>query len=284
MKIAVVANIRKEGARTIVPRFAALLEIEGISCVLQEDLRDMVGAGAVYAQSERLFEGVDYIVSFGGDGTMLNTARLSQGTGIPILGVNLGKVGFLAEVAPEEIDLIPDKLKSGDLEIIDRMAFDIDTSHDKKFFALNDIVLDRNIDTRILTLTVTVDGQYAGEFHADGLIAATPTGSTAHSMAAGGPLVMPECSVIILSPICPHSLTIRPMIIDGSKTVGIGVAEGFARMAVDGQSFISVPAGCEVTIKKAAYPVRVARFKDKTYFDILHTRLRWGVSLKLKNA
>ena len=284
MKLAIVANTRKEGTRVILPRFAQILEQEHIPYVLHEELRDIIGDSAEYAPVEKLFDGADFIVSFGGDGTILNTARISRGKGIPILGVNLGKVGFLAEISPDEIDIIPEKLKAGEFEIIDRMAFEVGTSCDERYFALNDIVLDRNIDTRILTLTATVDDQYAGEFTADGLIISTPTGSTAHSMAAGGPLVMPECNVTILSPICPHSLTIRPMIVDGSKVVRIGVVDGHARMAVDGQSFVNVPPGCEVVIRKSDMPVRVARFKDKTYFDILHTRLRWGVSLKLKNA
>jgi NAD+ kinase len=199
------------------------------------------------------------------------------------LGVKFGKVGFLAEISPEEISTIPDKLKTGDYEILERTALHAECLG-KSYFALNDVVLDRSADTRILGLTVTVGHAYAGEFSADGLIVSTPTGSTAHSMAAGGPLVMPECDVTILTPICPHSLTIRPMIINGAKDLRIGVLEGIARMAVDGQSFVEVPAGSEVVIRHSEKPVRIARFKDKTYFDILHTRLNWGVSLKLKNA
>ena len=284
MKVAVVANTQKEGTKTILPCFLSLLSGEHIEVVLHEDIHPVLGDSYVYYPAERLFDSVDMIVSFGGDGTILYTARMSMGTGIPILGVNLGKVGFLAEISPDEIGCIPGKLKSGDYEIIERTAFSAETTSGVHYFALNDIVLDRNIDTRILRLTVSVDNRYAGEIHADGLIISTPTGSTAHSMAAGGPIVMPECDVIVLTPICPHSLTIRPMIVDGSREVRIAVSEGQARMAVDGQSFVDVPTGCEVVIKKAGDPVRVARFRDKTYFDILHTRLNWGVSLKLKNA
>ena len=284
MKVAVVANTQKEGTKTILPYFLSLLSEEQIEVILHEDIHPVLGDSYVYYPAERLFDGVDIIVSFGGDGTILYTARLSMGTGIPILGVNLGKVGFLAEISPDEIGYIPGKLKNGDYEIIERTAFSAETTSGVHYFALNDIVLDRNIDTRILRLTVSVDNRYAGEIHADGLIISTPTGSTAHSMAAGGPIVMPECDVIVLTPICPHSLTIRPMIVDGSREVRIAVSEGQARMAVDGQSFVDVPTGCEVVIKKAGEPVRVARFRDKTYFDILHTRLNWGVSLKLKNA
>ena len=284
MKVAIVANIKKEGTKTILPCFLRILAEEHIEAVLHEGMRQVLGDSYDYYPPSCLFDGVGMIVSFGGDGTILHTARLSEGTGIPILGVNLGKVGFLAEISPDEIKSIPQKLKSGDYEVLERMAFSAETTCGNHYFALNDIVLDRNIDTRILGLTVLVDGQHAGEFHADGLIVSTPTGSTAHSMAAGGPLVMPECKVIVLTLICPHSITIRPMIVDGSKEVRVRVSEGLARMAVDGQSFVDVPVGCEVTIKMAGEPVRVARFIDKTYFDILHTRLRWGVDMKLKNA
>jgi len=284
MTVAVVANTKKEGTRSILPAFLTALADEGIDAVLHEELSGLLGGSFDYRPVETLFNGADMIVSFGGDGTFLYAARLSARKGIPILGINLGKLGFLAELSPDEIAAVPKKLANGEFEIIERMAFCATTTRDKTYFSLNDIVLDRNIDTRILRLTVSIDGLHAGEFHADGLIVSTPTGSTAHSMSAGGPLVIPDCSVTILTPICPHSLTMRPMIVDGASVVVIGVVEGSARMAVDGQSFVDVPAGCEVTIRKADEPVRIARFGDKTYFDILHTRLRWGVSLKLKNA
>ena len=284
MNLAILANIHKEGVRTILPDFLALLgEDKSFTAVLDFELRQVLDRTCSYAPVPSLFEGKDMIVSFGGDGTILNTARVSEGLGIPILGVNLGKVGFLAELSPEEIPLIPGRLKRGEYEILERMAFTAEC-FGRRYFALNDIVLDRGKNTRILNFTVTVDDNYAGEFTADGLIVSTPTGSTAHSMAAGGPLVMPGCRVAILTPICPHSLTIRPMIIDGSRALRIGVTEGLARMAVDGQSFVDIPPGNEVVIRSAEKPVRIARFRDRTYFDILHTRLRWGVSLKMRNA
>ena len=284
MKLAILANTGKEGARVVIPEFIDMLRREDIESVLDSDLRDFIPGDHSFLGYHDLFRDVDLIVSFGGDGTMLHTARVSHGSGIPILGVNLGKVGFLAEIPPDEIGRIPSKLKNGAYEIVEHFAFEAVTNRGGEYFALNDIVLDRNADTRILGITVSVDDEYAGEFHADGLVISTPTGSTAHSMAAGGPLVMPDCRVTILSPICPHSLTMRPMIIDGNRAVTVGITEGIARMAVDGQSFVDIPKGCRVTIRSSAEPVRIARFRDLTYFNILHTRLRWGVSLKLKNA
>ena len=284
MKVAIIANTTKEGIKTLLPVFKDKLKKQKIDVLFHESLFDILGSEYNYCSRNTLFKGVDMIISFGGDGTILYTARLSSGTGIPILGVNLGKVGFLAEISPEEIGHVAERLKSGDYEILERMAFCAITNAGKNYFALNDIVIDRSSDTRILEFSVSVDGKHAGDFTADGIIISTPTGSTAHSVSAGGPLVMPECDVIVLTPICPHSLTFRPMIIDGSREVRLDVMKGMARMAVDGQSFIDVRAGCQVTIKQYKEPVKIARFKDKTYFDILHTRLNWGVSLKLKNA
>ena len=284
MKVAVIANIKKEGIKKLLPVFINELKKENIDAVMHDSLLSILGNGYIFSSPDTLFKDVDMIISFGGDGTILHTARLSAGTGIPILGINLGKVGFLAEISPEEIYHIPERLKNGSYEILNRMAFSAETTAGKKYFALNDIAIDRSADTRILELAVSVDGMHAGDFAADGLIVSTPTGSTAHSVSAGGPLVMPECNVTILTPICPHSLTLRPMIIDGSKEVRLDVLSGRARMAVDGQSFVDVPAGCKVTIRMSDEPVKIARFKDKTYFDILHTRLNWGVSPKLRNA
>jgi len=283
VKLAILANTRKDGVRTILPKFLGMLGREGIGFALDHELESLIGGGARYETVPEVFAGADMIVSFGGDGTILYTARVSEGTGLPILGVNLGKVGFLAGISPDEIDQIPGRLTRGEYDIIERTAFEAEC-FGARHFALNDIVLDRGLDTRILDFTVWVDDDYAGEFTADGLIVSTPTGSTAHSMAAGGPLVMPECRVAVVTPICPHSLTIRPMIIDCARRIRIGVAEGLARMAVDGQSFVDIPPGNEIAVRTAAHPVRIARFRDRTYFDILHTRLRWGVSLKLKNA
>ncbi|MBN1293929.1 MAG: NAD(+)/NADH kinase [Candidatus Latescibacteria bacterium] len=284
MKIAIIANLRKDGIKTLIPYFIDLLVKEDIEAILDEELCQIFGNRYNNSPVDTLFNDINMIVSFGGDGTILHTAHISAGTGIPILGVNLGKVGFLAEISPEEIDTVPKRIKSGDYEILNRMAFSAETSCLQRYFALNDVVIDRNTDTRILNLTISVDGDYAGELSADGLIISTPTGSTAHSMAAGGPLVMPDCTVFVLTPICPHSLTIRPMIIEGSCEIRLRVANGSGRMAVDGQSFIDVPEGCEVILKRNNESVKVARFRDKTYFDILHTRLRWGVGLKMKNA
>jgi len=283
MRIAIMANKNKEGIKTLVPLLADMLEREEIHVSIDETLHSVLDRNHFFESMPELFEGKDMIVSFGGDGTILYTARISEGYGIPILGVNLGKVGFLAEISPEEIHQIPQRLKQGDYEILNRMAFSIEF-FGERYFALNDVVIDRGTDTRIINFTVTVEKEHAGEFAADGLIISTPTGSTAHSMSAGGPLVMPDCQAFIMTPICPHSLSIRPMIIGGSRELRVGVTEGLARMAVDGQSFLSISAGNEVIIKTAEKPVRVARFRDKTYFDILHTRLRWGVSFKPKNA
>jgi NAD+ kinase len=284
MKLAILANVRKEGVKTIIPGFLGMLAEEpSFSWALDAEMKAVLGEGYPYAHVPELFDGADMIVSFGGDGTILYTAKVSEGLGIPILGVNLGKVGFLAELSPEEIHLIPGRLLRGEYEIADRMAFTAEYIGGRHF-ALNDIVLDRGVNTRILGLTVMVDEEYAGEFSADGLIVSTPTGSTAHSMSAGGPLVMPGCRAAILTPICPHSLAIRPMIVEGDRTIRIGIQHGLARMAVDGQSFVDIPEGSEVTVRSAKNSVRIARFKDRTYFDILHTRLRWGVSLKMRNA
>lgn len=284
MKVAIIANTKKEGIIKILPSFIEDLKNNNIDAVLHESMKNIIEDGYAFSPEDTLFDGVDMIISFGGDGTILHTAQISLGTDIPILGVNLGKVGFLAEISPDEISFIPEKLKAGSYQIINRMAFTAETSSGDEYFALNDIVIDRSADTRILELSVSVDGMHAGDFSADGIIVSTPTGSTAHSVSAGGPLVMPECNVAILTPICPHSLTLRPMVVDGSKEVCLNVLKGMGRMAVDGQSFVDIPAGSKVNIKMSGKAVKIARFDDKTYFDILHTRLNWGVSPKLRNA
>ena len=278
------ANIKLEGIKNLLPRFLEALKGENIESVLDEDLHPILGDKYSYLSPDKLFTHCNMIVSFGGDGTILHTARLSAGVDIPIMGINLGKVGFLAEIPPEDIDTVPSRLRQGDYVIIDRMAFAAITASGNNYFALNDIVLDRNAGTRILNLSISINNEVAGEFFADGVIISTPTGSTAHSLSAGGPIVMPECNVILLTPICPHSLAIRPMIVNGACKVRIGINEGKARMAVDGQSFVDMPSGSEVTVQSSEKSVRIARFRDRTYFDILHTRLKWGVSLKMKNA
>ena len=192
MKLAIIANITKEGIKTLLPVFNDELKKAEMDAIFHESLQPVLGDDYTYCPTDTLFNDVDIIISFGGDGTILHTARLSAGTGIPILGINLGKVGFLAEISPEEISYVPERLKSGDYEIFERMAFCASTNDGKEYFALNDIVIDRSADTRILEFSVSVDGKHAGDFTADGFIISTPTGSTAHSASAGGPIVMPE--------------------------------------------------------------------------------------------
>ncbi|MBI1807964.1 MAG: NAD(+)/NADH kinase [Ignavibacteria bacterium] len=226
----------------------------------------------------------DLLISLGGDGTTLAAARMVGTNGIPILGVNLGKLGFLAEVSIDELKECLDQIIRGDYSIDERMMLTaIAKSDGKVYHALNEIVVDRGESPRVIDLETYVNNDYLVTYAADGIIIATPTGSTAYSLASGGPLVAPQSKVITINPISPHTLTARPVIIPDTSTIKVVAHAGTKRVHItaDGQveGFYETPA--EFTIQKAPYVIKLVKRKKRTYYDLLRTKLLWGKDLRI---
>ncbi len=225
---------------------------------------------------------VDFIIVFGGDGTLLSVARLVGKTGIPILGVNLGGLGFIAEMARDEIrkDII-DKIFSGGYHFEERIMLSADVYRKGKKIvqhtALNDLVINKSALARMIELEIHINNQYVTAFRADGLILSTPTGSTAHSLAAGGPILYPTLESFVMTPICPHTLTNRPIVLPDKFIIEVSIKSGKdVYLTLDGQVGFPLKVKDKVKIRKADFKTRFLLLHDRDYFQILRTKLKWG--------
>jgi NAD+ kinase len=225
---------------------------------------------------------VDFIIVFGGDGTLLSAARLVGERDIPLLGVNLGGLGFITEIAWDEIHKgILEKIVSGKCRYEERIMLSAHVHRKKrkieKHTALNDIVINKSALARMVELDVYVNKKYATAFRADGLIISTPTGSTAHSLSAGGPILYPTLESFVMTPICPHSLTNRSIVLPDEFILDVTIKSGKdIYLTLDGQVGFPLKIKDTVRIKKAGFKTKILTLYDRDYFQILRKKLKWG--------
>ncbi len=238
-------------------------------------------------KDEILSQNCDVIISIGGDGTLLNTAFHARLTQTPLIGVNFGKLGFLAEYDTDRIDEVITNLKKGNLIIEKRI-----TLHGKclseesdTFYAVNDIVIDRGKYPKMIEITIEVDNEYVSTFSADGIIISTPTGSTGYSLSTGGPIVNPRTQAITLSPISPHTLTMRPLVISSDQKVVIKAFSPYQNVQVicDGQRVSYLKTVAVIEIVKSEYYLNLVHNIHKRYFEILRKKLYWGLDIRNNN-
>lgn len=224
----------------------------------------------------------DIIIVLGGDGTMLGVARLVGCKDVPIIGVNLGGLGFITEVNKDKIFEALGKVLSGNYTIEERIMLSASVYRDNEnienFLVLNDVVINKGVLARIIDLETYINGSYVTTFRADGLIISTPTGSTAYSLAAGGPVLYPTMNSIVLTPICPHTLTNRPIVLpdDFSVEIMLGSESEQVFLTLDGQAGFSLRKGDTVKIKKSECKTKLLIPFERDYFQILRTKLKWG--------
>ena len=229
------------------------------------------------------FAKLDFILALGGDGTILSLARAIGDHGTHILGIHLGELGFLAEVVLEDMFPRLDAVAAGDYNIQKRMVIKCIVKNGNEpqiFYALNDIVVDRGKSHRLLNCELLANDDFVAKYNADGLIVATPTGSTAYSLASGGPIVMPTFGSMVVTPICPHTLTLRPIVFPDDQILEISFPiNGREEMAlaIDGQVNEYLKSTAKVVIKKATFKINMVNFMDSNYFNTLRTKLGWGV-------
>jgi len=231
-----------------------------------------------YAVSEKtLLENSDILISLGGDGTFLNTARIVGRKEIPILGVNLGSLGFMAEVSPTETDNFFEKILKGQYKIYDLCVISCKTDTNQQVFGMNEIVVDKCNSIKMIEIEIYYKNESVVRFVADGIIVSTPTGSTGYSLSAGGPIISPYSKVLIITPICPHTLNFRPIIVpDDGKIVIHTISKEKVRLTADGFSSHIVHSPAKFTLSKADYYVKVVKDINKTYFQTLNNKLLWG--------
>lgn len=293
MLIGIIANITKENVFEVVSSLLSKLKKNNLDYILTKSLSENNGKLKIelfdefVTDDKEVYEKADIIISIGGDGTMLVTAYNAQMYNKPVLGVNLGKLGFLVEANIDQMDKIIKELKEGNYSIEERMVITglVIGYSSEKFYAINDIVIDKGGWPKMIELTVWVDGEYVTTFSADGLVVATPTGSTGYSISVGGPIVSPRTNVITISPISPHSLTVRPLVLPSDQEILIKADSPFREVQVscDGQRVFDFPPPMEIKICKSDRPLKLVHTSLTTYFETLRNKLLWGIDLRLKN-
>jgi NAD+ kinase len=282
-KVGIVANIAKEKSPEYTAALREWLLKRGLEVFLEEGIAAKIGC-LPGVERRRLWTLVDLIVVFGGDGTILRTARLVRERDVPIVGINLGVFGYLTEVNLDEMYSALEVILAGNFQVEKRMMLDVEIQGGEEPFregtVLNDVVINRGTLSRIVELETAVDGRYLTTYKADGLIVATPTGSTAYSLAANGPIVFPEMDSIIINPICPHTLTNRPVILPGEAVIRVSLSslEQGATVTLDGQLSYTVKYGDSITIRKSRYITTLVSSPHRDYLEILRTKLGWGGS------
>jgi NAD+ kinase len=253
------------------------IEMRAIGASLQE-----MDCAPLVVENGELAEDVDLFVVLGGDGTILGAARLVGARRIPVLGVNFGWLGYLTEFTLDELFPALDGLRKGDFFVDRRMMLDVILERDGRAIAshraLNDAVVNKGAPVRMIELDCYIDGMFVSSFRADGMIVATPTGSTAYSLSAGGPIVHPSMSAILLTPICPHMLSNRPVVVPGESLIEIVFKQAGEdlMLTVDGQVAISLLPDDRVSIVQSESTFDLVRPTNRNYFEVLKTKLKWG--------
>lgn len=228
---------------------------------------------------EKICKECDFLVSFGGDGTLISTVRKSFDFDIPILGIHAGNLGFLADLSLDELDSFVQKIIKNQYKIDERAVLEatvIKNNKEVKYYAFNDIVLTRTRVTNMIHIETLIDSRSFNTYYGDGVIVSTPTGSTAYNLSAGGPVLFPMSNVFALTPICPHSLTQRPVVLPGKYAIEMKTSEERALIIIDGQDMHELELGESVHIKLAQKTIKLIHKEEYNYFDVLKEKLRWG--------
>lgn len=282
-RIGIVVKADRPDAPRAVRQLVAWLTGRGREVVVDHETAALLPSPVTAVERLALPRQVDVIIVLGGDGTLLAVARLVGALGVPILGVNLGGLGFLTATTLEELYPALEALLGGEYAIEERMMLQADVRrHGEGDFAeqvaLNDVVITKGALGRLIDLEVSVDGQFATAYRADGLIVSTPTGSTAYNLSAYGPILFPTVDALVLTPICSHTLTNRPLVLPPSVLVEVSLVSDSQDvvLTIDGQVGIPLRAKDLVRVRPAPSRIRLIRDPAKSYFQVLRAKLKWG--------
>jgi NAD+ kinase len=281
--VGIIARPRREDISKVVPPLLAWLGARGMKVFVDPETAAAI-SGSPHGDERRREELpglVDLLIVLGGDGTLLAAARLENPRAVPILPVNLGGLGFLTSVTLEELYPILEEVFGGKSRISERVMLSVEVTRDGRVVerqrALNDAVINKGALARILDLELTINGQFVCSYKADGLILSTPTGSTAYSLSAGGPIVHPLVEALVVTPICPHTLTNRPLVVPDSARIEVTVCgTESVYLTMDGQVGIKLEPCDRVAISRAAERPRLVRTARMMYYEVLRDKLKWG--------
>ncbi|PKM47563.1 MAG: NAD(+) kinase [Firmicutes bacterium HGW-Firmicutes-8] len=280
--IGIIINLEKPNVQAITEQIANWLQHHGKEVLVAGVGPQHEQAGIITCAEDELAERAQCIIVLGGDGTLLSSARTIAARGIPLFGVNLGQLGFLTEIELPDLTPALEKLISGQYEIEERMMIEATVLRNgaeiSSFYALNDAVITKGAFARLIRLKTIVNDEYVDVYPADGLIVSTPTGSTAYSLSAGGPLVAPNLELMIVTPICPHTLYARPLVIDKESIVRVELLETQAEvmLTIDGQSGFQLVSYDEVIVRQAPFKAKFLKLNQRGFYEILREKLKEG--------
>jgi NAD+ kinase len=281
-RIAIVSKPQKEELSRLLPELIAWLDQRGYEPLLDEEGGKYTDAAPAVDRAQLPSHSPALVIVLGGDGTLLSVARIFAATGTPILSVNLGFLGFLTEVRLADLYATLDGWCKDCYQIDGRSMLHADLWRDGKvhcsFEALNDVVVSKGDIARMGEFTVELEGKKVADFRADGVIVSTPTGSTAYTLAANGPILTPDVDALVVTPICPHLLTLRPIVVrgDASLTIRVMGVPHTALLTVDGQQAVALMRGDEIRSQRSSHIVKLIRLSEGSFFEALRSKLSWG--------
>ena len=285
MICSIIANPERSNRHDAVHDVAKLLIQKNLTVCISSELAehwpDLPTEVKVFGSELKAVTASDTVIAIGGDGTMLHTAQVVFDSNKPILGINSGRLGFLADTKISEIDQAFDSLIEGSWDLDERFMLKA-TSNGSEFFALNEFLFTKHATVSMVTLEVWCDGIPVNKYWADGLIIATPTGSTAYNLSSGGPVILPETEVMVITPISPHTLTTRPLVIGANKKIrvrSIGLTDGIL-FSNDGKICEIDQKPLDIEITKSDFTVKLIKLKGRNYFETLRSKLMWGLDIR----
>jgi NAD+ kinase len=278
---AILSKPSKPELAAILPELLAWFRNRNYTLYLDENTARYTNGEQVVPRKQIAQQHPNFALVLGGDGTLLSAARAVAHEGVPILAVNLGSLGFLTEVPLSEMYATLEALDAGQCPVEERSVLDSQLIRGDeclaRHFALNDVVVNKSAISRLVDFDLLIDGVFVFNYKADGVIVSTPTGSTAYSLAAGGPILMPAVGAFVVTPVCPHSLTHRPLVVTDQAQIELRVETGAeeAFLSIDGQVGMPVQQGDRVLCRRAPHTVKLMRVR-RTFFEVLRNKLKWG--------
>jgi NAD+ kinase len=287
MRLGIIVNVNRPDAVSTLERIQGWAKSHGWPVVVSEQI-DMIANPEFHTFPTGTFPNdLNLLLALGGDGTILTAVRAVARLGTPVLGINLGRLGFLTSVPPSQAIAALDRIAASDFSIEDRLMLEVSEPGEgqESWLALNDVVLIKGGIARLVTFTVSDRGEVVTSVAGDGVIVATPTGSTAYALSVGGPIVMPTMQGLVMAPISPHALSHRPMVFDSQARLEITIDSvvGNAVLTVDGQMARELGEGACVRVSASRVTARFVTFKDQSFFRVLREKLHWGVGPDLGN-
>jgi NAD+ kinase len=278
---AIISKPFKQELAEILPDLLNWFHQRGYRIYMDKETAHYTNGEEVVSREEIGRKHPDFALVLGGDGTLLSAARAVAHEGVPIMAVNLGSLGFLTEIPLNELYLALEEVERGQCPVELRSVLDCRLIRGgeciSRHFALNDVVVNKSAISRLVEFDLYIDGNFVFQYKADGVIIATPTGSTAYSLAAGGPVLMPSVDAFVVTPVCPHSLTHRPLVVTEKSQIELRIETGEeqAFLSIDGQVGVPVQQGDQVLCQSAEHKVKLMRLR-RTFFEVLRNKLKWG--------